>query len=230
MISSFGRVRRKKPMMDGSEFYPKLVRDSKGYIQVVLNNKKYLLHRLFAEAFIPNPEGKPQVDITEVEVWRDISVAPGYMISSFGRVRRKKPRSDGREFFPKISVQKSNGYYCVKLNRKSYRLHRLLAEAFIPNPENKPCVDHIDRDPLNNCLSNLRWATHTENQWNRGKQRNNTSGYTGVSFHKATGKWQTYIKIDGKNEYLGLYETPEEASKAYKTAARELHGEFYRET
>jgi len=167
------------------------------------------------------------IDITKVEVWTDISVAPEYEISSFGRVKRKKPRSDGRDFYPKISLHKSKGYYCVTLNGKSYQLHRLLADAFIPNPENKPCVDHIDGNKQNNCLSNLRWATHAENSWNRKKRKDNTSGYTGVSFHKRDGKWQAYIRVDGKRKHLGSFDTPEEAAAVYREAARELYGEFF---
>jgi len=167
------------------------------------------------------------LDITKIEVWTDISVAPDYMISSFGKVRRKKPRSDGREFLPKITFDR--GYYRVTLNGKLYYLHRLLAQAFIPNPEGKPEVDHIDGNPLNNCLSNLRWATHSENQWNRGKQRNNTSDHKGVSFNKRDGKWEAYIYLNGKKKHLGSFGSPEEANATRVKAARELHGEFFRE-
>ena len=168
------------------------------------------------------------LDITKVEVWTDISVAPEYMISSFGRVMRKKPRSDGSEFYPKITLD-SNGYCQVALNKKRFQLHRLLAQAFIPNPENKPEVDHIDGDRKNNSLSNLRWCTRAENNRNVGKRITNTSGYTGVSFHKASGKWRARIRVDGKQKSLGYFHTPEEASAAYEKAARELHGEFFRE-
>ena len=167
------------------------------------------------------------IDLTKVEFWTDIGVAPEYDISSFGRVRRKKPRSDGSEFFPKIGVNKQTGYYQVALNGKPYPLHRLLAQTFIPNPENKPFVDHIDGDPLNNSLSNLRWATATENSRNRKKHRNNTSDYTGVSFHRASGKWQAQISIDGKRKSLGYFHTKEEAAAVYEEAAKKEFGEFF---
>jgi len=169
------------------------------------------------------------LDITKVEVWTEIDVAPEYDISSFGRVRRKKPRSDGSEFYPKITLD-SNGYYRVVLNRRPHTIHRLLAQAFIPNPANKPFVDHIDGDPLNNNLSNLRWATRTENSRNRKKHRNNTSDYTGVYFDKWNGKWKAQINMDGKRKTLGLFHTPEEASAVYEEAAKEAFGEFFRET
>ena len=169
------------------------------------------------------------LDITKVEVWTEIDVAPEYMISSFGRVRRKKPRSDGSDFYPKPG-RDSKGYIQVALNGKPYLLHRLLAQAFIPNPEGKPFVDHIDGDPLNNCLSNLRWATATENQRNSKKRKDNTSEFKGVSFHKATGKWRVRIKVDGKEKHLGYFHTPEEAAAVYEEAAKKEFGEFYRKT
>ena len=62
------------------------------------------------------------------------------------------------------------GYECLRLTKdkkqKHKSIHRLLAEAFLPNPENKPCIDHIDGNPRNNALSNLRWSTYKENSNN----------------------------------------------------------------
>lgn len=55
------------------------------------------------------------------------------------------------------------GYKHVILNRKNKRVHRLVAETFIPNPDNKPCVNHIDGNKLNNAVDNLEWCTHSEN-------------------------------------------------------------------
>lgn len=84
-----------------------------------------------------------------------------YEVSTFGSVRRK-----GCEHALKCFV--SNGRRIVDLwcngQRKMYRVHRLVAETFIPNPENKPEVNHINGDPMNNCVWNLEWATRSENQ------------------------------------------------------------------
>lgn len=60
----------------------------------------------------------------------------------------------------------SKGYLSIKYKGNNYRVHRLIAEAFLPNPENKPTVDHIDMNKQNNALSNLRWATVQEQSLN----------------------------------------------------------------
>lgn len=69
------------------------------------------------------------------------------------------------------------GYYVVDLYKnkigKTTKIHRLVAEAYIPNPENKPMIDHIDQNKLNNSIDNLRWATHQENMCNTSTQKNN---------------------------------------------------------
>lgn len=87
-------------------------------------------------------------------------------------------------------------------------------------------VDHINGDKTDNRKSNLRVCSNSENLRNRGAQRNNTSGFKGVTFHKAANKWTASITANGSNNYLGLFKTPEEAHSAYCEAARAMHGEF----
>ena len=71
-----------------------------------------------------------------------------------------------------MSQSNARGYKLVKIRNSktkfegSLKVHRLVAEAFIPNPENKPCIDHVDTNPTNNCVENLRWVTALENQRN----------------------------------------------------------------
>lgn len=87
-------------------------------------------------------------------------------------------------------------------------------------------TDHINRDPLDNRRANLRLVNPNQNHWNRIKQRNNTSGYKGVSLNKQSGKWEARICAYSKQFFLGLFNSPELAFEAYKSAAKELHGEF----
>lgn len=89
-------------------------------------------------------------------------------------------------------------------------------------------VDHIDGDGLNNRRENLRLATKSQNQANRGPSAVSTSGLKGVSFHRRVGMWQAFIKARGKVYWLGYHATPEDAHKAYASSARDLFGEFGR--
>jgi hypothetical protein len=97
-----------------------------------------------------------------LEEWRPVvGWEPFYEVSSCGRVRRKK---DGRE---KKRCCGDHGYYTTQLSfpRKKARVHRLVAEAFIPNadPNSRPLVNHIDNNPLNNHADNLEWCSQREN-------------------------------------------------------------------
>ena len=92
-------------------------------------------------------------------------------------------RSDGLVLCPPNQLTKdetwkagglmTNGYRRVCIKGKTYHVHRLIAETFLPNPENKPYIDHIDRNRANNDVSNLRWVTVKENAYN---QKNNIPG------------------------------------------------------
>lgn len=104
-----------------------------------------------------------------------------------------------------------------------FLMHRVILGA---KPGTK--VDHVNRDGLNNRRSNLRLATHTENMRNSRIQKNNTSGFKGVSRYGDTGRWRACIWADGVKTSLGCFDTPEEAHAAYCEAAKRLHGKFWR--
>lgn len=127
---------------------------------------------------------------------------------------------------PWYRLRNANNAYALTGSRHTgtrAALHRFLLDA----PEGLE-VDHIDGDGLNNSRSNLRLATRTQNSANRGKNRNNRSGFKGVTFYKRTGKWMAQIGVDGKNVHLGYYGTPEEAAEAYDKAALAAWGPYAR--
>lgn len=104
------------------------------------------------------------------EIWKTIEDYPDYMISSMGRVKSiERVDCYGRHRKEKIIKLNKNrdGYLIVHLygieREKHYSVHRLVAQAFIPNPDNKPNIDHINTDRTDNRVENLRWVTQKEN-------------------------------------------------------------------
>jgi hypothetical protein len=101
-----------------------------------------------------------------VEEWREIKDFEGiYEVSNFGNVRSLMSKKDG---FRNLKLSANNtGYFMVRPHKgglgKTCKVHRLVAETFIPNPYNKRTVNHIDGNKTNNHVSNLEWSTHSEN-------------------------------------------------------------------
>lgn len=87
-------------------------------------------------------------------------------------------------------------------------------------------TDHVDMNGLNNRRANLRTATHSQNQHNRTANSLSTSGYKGVSWDKASGRWIAKIKCSGKSFTLGRFDSAEAAHDAYSTASKKMHGVF----
>jgi len=121
------------------------------------------------------------------------------------------------------SINSINGHVHIRMNpaNSPSMLHRVLL-----NPPANMQVDHINRNPSDNRRLNLRLATNSQNQANKGLSSNNTSGYKGVSYNKGARKFRAYIKYNAGNYHLGFYSTAEGAAKAYNRRAVELHGEF----
>ena len=157
------------------------------------------------------------------EIFKPIEGYEGYSVSNTGKVLNNKT-----EKFLEGSVD-TKGYIriCLYKDKKGTLVlkHRLIAEAFIPNPENKPCVDHHDNNPSNNVITNLRWATRQENCRNQQYCRG-SSGVKGVTWHKHAKKWNAQIGVGGINIYLGTFDKIEDAILARQTYANEAFGEF----
>jgi hypothetical protein len=119
------------------------------------------------------------------------------------------------------------GYCSVKVGPEIYLAHRVIWKL-VTRHEPTAQIDHKDGNRLNNAWRNLREAIQTEQNWNASIHRDNTSGFRGVS--RARQKWVADIMTNGVRRYIGVFDTPEEASAAYETAARDLHRDFYRLT
>lgn len=135
-----------------------------------------------------------------------------YTINIFGEIKNIKT---GRIL---KNTKNSDGYYKTALSQngvmKYFKIHRLIAQHFLPNPGNKPIVDHKDNDKKNNSIDNLRWSSNQENCRNTVKQKNTSSIYKGVSWYAKSKKWRAQICNKTKIR-LGYYLTEEEAGKAY---------------
>lgn len=115
--------------------------------------------------------------------------------------------------------------YYGEANNKSRHvyMHRILLNA-----KNNEQVDHINGDGLDNRRENLRICDNAQNHWNVGKQKNNKSGFKGVSFCKLTNSWKVRIHIRNKEKWLGRYKDINEAVKIYNEAVMKYYGEFGR--
>lgn len=114
------------------------------------------------------------------------------------------------------------GHISIKVNRKSHLAHRL-AWLFVYGDWPVCHLDHIDQNPSNNRINNLREVTRSQNMQNQGKHKTNTSGFKGVTFHNNRKKWQAQIQAQGKRIYLGLFDTKEIAYSAYLAAQEKYH-------
>jgi hypothetical protein len=116
--------------------------------------------------------------------------------------------------------------YAARDNRAGGRRETVLMHRVIAQTPLGMHTDHINRDGLDNRLSNLRAATQSENIRNQGVRRNNKSGLKGASWHTTANRWVAKIKLDKKQFHLGFYDTAEEAHRAYCEASERLHGKF----
>lgn len=166
------------------------------------------------------------------EIWRPIAGYEGlYEVSNYGNVRSLTLRNGSGTFArKKLVVQGDNGHgykyvsFHLDGKRKNHYVHRLVADAFVPNPNNLPVVDHIDFDRANNRADNLQWTTQKQNVVrsipHMSKPRKKAMTNTGeryVSKLKTNGMYR--VAVAGKT--IGTYTTLEDAVSARDTVLRE---------
>lgn len=153
---------------------------------------------------------------------------------------KKVPLTQGKfslvddEDYDRVMIHKwcvnkyGNRWYAVRRDgeaSKRYGLAKvLLLHRFILDAKSDEECDHINGDGLDNRKCNLRIVTHQQNLWNQRKRMNTSSKYKGVTWSRKNGKWQAEIASKGIRFFLGLFNSEEEAAKAYDVKAIELHG------
>lgn len=115
-----------------------------------------------------------------------------------------------------------SGYVYVGVAGKSYKAHRIIWYLHHGTPP-KDLLDHIDRNPTNNRIENLRECTHAQNQQNKRTYSNNRSGIKGVNWYSRYGKWRVRIQHMGKPLLVGMFADFEEACNARIQAQEKLH-------
>ena len=154
-----------------------------------------------------------------MEIWKTIE-GYEYEVSTFGNVRRV-----GAAVNLKPWVNKDNNYLTVGLCKNDIRkkivIHRLVACTFIPNPEGKPCVDHINRIRTDNRLENLRWVTYAENNINMGLRSDNKLGHKNICLTKNK-KYLVHIEHNKSVAFSKRFSTLEEAITARDAKLTEL--------
>jgi len=122
---------------------------------------------------------------------------------------------------------RDNGYLQIMIDRVCRRAHRL-AWLYVVGEWPVGSLDHIDGDPLNNRIANLRLADGTQNNANAKMHHTNKSGHRGVHFDRSRGKWVAYISAHGRRRHLGYFDDIAAAIAVRRAAALEAFGEFAR--
>jgi hypothetical protein len=152
----------------------------------------------------------------EIEIWKPLKDYEGlYEVSNMGRVRSLIKRGNAKQKIRKTGFDIRTGYITVQLTKNNKpltkRVHRFVAETFVPNPMNKPVVNHIDGNKKNNKGSNLEWMTYSENtlhSFKNGLQKKIFGDYNYITKIKT----QDVLKI---RELINLGKTNREIAKIY---------------
>lgn len=154
------------------------------------------------------------------ELHRLFKYEDGHLIRKItvGKVGKKGLKVGGKP------TADNNKYMRVQIKGVTHYLHRvifLMLQGYLPE-----FLDHIDGNKTNNKIENLRECTRSQNNQNKILSSNSTSGVKGVSWSKASSKWIAQVGVNGKNRYLGLFKTLEEAKQSVTRFRKEVHGNF----
>jgi hypothetical protein len=167
---------------------------------------------MYKSCFLPNSHKKlKSLRIKIVEEWKSIvGYESLYEVSNLGRIRD----NDKNILTEKLN---KNGYVYVILKNvrtSQHLVHRLVLQTFFPIDKKMDC-DHINHNPSDNRLKNLRWVSRSQNVRYCRKSKNCSSIYKGVSWVKPMNKWKAYCSLHGKQIRLGLFDDECEAGKVY---------------
>jgi hypothetical protein len=164
------------------------------------------------------------------EVRRLLDYDPTTGILTWRERQNLKPKArswNARNAGKPITVIDNKGYICVQIYKKKYRAHRIAWLHFYGAwPELD--LDHINGLKTDNRIANLREATVAQNGHNVALTSRNSSGVRGVFWHKGAGKWQAGICFEGREIYLGLFASLEDAKAVRERAEKTYYGEFAR--
>ena len=138
----------------------------------------------------------------------------------------RKVRTSNRVHVGEVAgCPNSEGHLTICLRGRNYYAHRL-AWLYVYGEWPAGNLDHVNRDPSDNRISNLRICNQTQNNANTAPRKSNTSGFKGVSWSRKDRRWVAGIRVNGKKKFLGNFRTKEAAAEAYMGAAIDLHGDF----
>ena len=176
-----------------------------------------------------------------MEIWKDIKGYEGlYQVSNLGRIKSLDKIIKQRSFKNSVATHiykgkilmpfiQNQGYFYIGIMGKTFNLHRLVAKAFIPNPHNLPCVNHIDGNKQNNCVENLEWCSYSENMrhavknglinFHTEKKKNSDL----INIKKATESCKKKImQYDTSGNFIKSYKSIIEASRETKSNATHI--------
>lgn len=123
-----------------------------------------------------------------------------------------------------LTVRKSRGCLAVAIDGHPYSAHRIIWTMLYGPMESHQWIDHINGDPWDNRLCNLRLTDNTRNQWNRGAPKNSTSGVKGVTWNKKRGMWKSHMRINSEYIHLGYHATKGMAALVVAKKSLSVHG------